>query len=189
MNKIIVLAILLQLIFVPGDAQPGDSTIPKKKYLTQKLSTELILDGIPNEDAWNAVEWGSDFIQYQPNEGKAPSQPTSFKIIYDDKFLYIGYQCHDQSPDSVIKRMSRRDQFPGDWVEINIDSYHDLRTAFSFTISVSGVRGDEIVSNDGTNWDVSWNPIWYSKTAMNEKRLECRNKNSFKSAEVWKRTG
>ncbi|MBC7873207.1 MAG: carbohydrate binding family 9 domain-containing protein [Ferruginibacter sp.] len=65
--------------------------------------------------------------------------------------------------------MSRRDQFPGDWVEINIDSYHDLRTAFSFTISVSGVRGDEFVSNNGNNWDVSWNPIWYSKTHVNDK--------------------
>jgi hypothetical protein len=40
--------------------------------------------------------------------------------------------------------LSRRDEFPGDWVEINIDSYHDQRTAFSFTLSVSGVRGDEL---------------------------------------------
>jgi hypothetical protein len=64
--------------------------------------------------------------------------------------------------------MSRRDEFPGDWMEINIDSYHDLRTAFSFTVSVSGVRGDEFVSNDGQNWDQNWNPIWYAKTHVDD---------------------
>src|SRR4030095_4153450 len=114
--------------------------------------------------AWNGVEWGGDFIQWQPHEGRPPSQPTSFKILYDEKFLYIAYKCHDVSPDSIIKRMGRRDEFPGDWIEINIDSYHDLRTAFSFTLSVSGVRGDEFVSNAGDTWDVNWNPIWFSKT-------------------------
>ncbi|MBC8110510.1 MAG: carbohydrate binding family 9 domain-containing protein, partial [Verrucomicrobia bacterium] len=68
-----------------------------------------------------------------------------------------------------IKRMSRRDQFPGDWVELNLDSYHDLRSAFSFTVSASGVRGDEFVSNNGNNWESSWNPIWFAKTHIDEK--------------------
>jgi hypothetical protein len=64
--------------------------------------------------------------------------------------------------------MGRRDEFPGDWIEVNIDSYHDLRTAFSFTISASGVRSDEAVSNDGNNWDASWNPIWFAKTHIDK---------------------
>src|SRR5690349_5458052 len=116
----------------------SDSAIQRKKYFTQRLSGTITLDGNPNEEAWNAVEWGGDFTQWQPNEGKAPHQPSNFKILYDDHFLYVAYQCHDVSSDSIEKRMSRRDQFPGDWIEINIDSYHDQRTAFSFTISVSG---------------------------------------------------
>ena len=61
--------------------------------------------------------------------------------------------------------MGRRDDFPGDWVEINIDSYNDDRTAFSFTASASGVKGDEFVSNNG-NFDGSWNPIWYLDTKI-----------------------
>ncbi len=152
-----------------ANANPGDTTLAKKKYHTQRLNSSITLDGIPKEDAWNAVPWGGDFIQWQPNEGKSPTQQTNFKILYDNKFLYVAYQCFDSAPDSIVKRMGRRDQFPGDWIEINIDSYHDLRTAFSFTLSVSGVRGDEFVSNNGNNWDVSWNPIWYSKTNVNDK--------------------
>ena len=64
--------------------------------------------------------------------------------------------------------MGRRDDFPGDWVEVNIDSYHDLRTAFSFTLSVSGVRNDELISNNGNDWDESFNPIWYGKTNVDD---------------------
>jgi len=164
-----LLVTILNFLFLAAQSNPGDTLIVKKKYTTQRLNATITLDGIPSEDAWNAVEWGGDFTQWQPNEGKPPSQQTNFKILYDEKFLYIAYRCHDLAPDSIIKRMGRRDEFPGDWVEINIDSYHDLRTAFSFTLSVSGVRNDEFVSNDGNNWDASWNPIWFAKTHLDNK--------------------
>lgn len=169
MRKPCLFVTLLHFIFFTAQSNPGDSVIVKKTYTTQRLNTPVTLDGIPDEEAWNAVEWGGDFTQWQPNEGKAPSQETNFKILYDEKFLYIAYRCHDQRADSIVKRMGRRDEFPGDWVEINIDSYHDQRTAFSFTLSVSGVRSDEFVSNDGNNWDASWNPIWFSKTHIDDK--------------------
>lgn len=169
MNRCILLLVLFSLAFVNSHAQRLDSVIQKRKYFTQPITAPIVLDGVHNEEAWNSVEWSGDFIQLQPNEGKLPSQPSQFKILYDEKYLYIAYRCLDASPDSIIKRLSRRDEFPGDWVEINIDSYHDKRTAFSFTISVSGVRGDEFVSNDGNNWDVSWNPIWFSKTHVDER--------------------
>ena len=147
----------------------GDTSIPKKRYDTKRLTGKTItLDGVPNEDAWNLVEWAGDFTQWQPNEGRRPSQPTRFKILYDNKFLYVAYDCYDSTPNLIEKRMARRDDFPGDFVEINIDSYHDQRTGFSFTTSVSGVRGDEFISNNGNNWDENWNPIWFAKTAINK---------------------
>ena len=164
MSKACLLIIFLSFLFLDARINAADTAIVKKKYFTMRLTGAITLDGIPNEEAWNAVDWGGDFIQWVPNEGKLPSQQTKFKILYDEKFLYIAYRCYDLSPDSIVKRMGRRDEFPGDWVEINIDSYHDLRTAFSFTLSVSGVRGDEFVSNDGNYWDANWNPIWFSKT-------------------------
>src|SRR5262245_46294709 len=169
MSKTNLFLILTVFHFITANSQTGDTSVPKKKYFTQRLQGEITLDGVLKEDAWNAVEWGGDFIQWQPHEGVAPSQQTNFKILYDDKFMYIGYQCHDLAPDSIVRRMGRRDEFPGDWVEINIDSYHDLRTAFSFTLSVSGVRSEEFVSDNGNNWDASWNPIWFAKTHQNDK--------------------
>lgn len=168
MNKTSVLALAMCLLFFHGRSQTGDSAITRKKYFTQPLSGSITLDGIPSEEAWKTVEWGGGFIQRQPNEGAKPAQETLFKVLYDERFLYIAYRCYDSAPDSIIKRMGRRDEFPGDWVEVNIDSYHDLRTAFSFTISASGVRGDEAVSNDGSNWDSNWNPIWFAKAHIDK---------------------
>lgn len=155
-------------MFTPIIAQ-SDTTVVKKKYTTQRLATAIVLDGKPTEQAWDAVEYGGNFVQWQPNDGAAASQETRFKILYDNHFLYIAYWAMDTQPDSIVKRMSRRDEFPGDFCEINIDSYHDLRSAFSFTISVSGVRGDEFISNNGDNWEENWNPIWYAKTNINDR--------------------
>ncbi|MCB0548669.1 MAG: carbohydrate binding family 9 domain-containing protein [Phaeodactylibacter sp.] len=147
-----------------------ESTWPpkeKKTYTTTFLEGEPpTIDGRLDDVAWSQVEWGGGFIQFQPYNGEAPTQETAFKILHDDKNLYIGYRCYDNEPERIVRRMSRRDGFEGDWVEINIDSYNDKRTAFSFTISVSGVKGDEFVSDNGNNWDASWNPIWYAKTSI-----------------------
>ncbi|MEM9917547.1 MAG: DUF5916 domain-containing protein [Bacteroidota bacterium] len=145
---------------------PADTLALQRSYFTKRINGKApVLDGRPDEAIWNTVAWSGGFVQRQPYEGHAPSKATRFKILYDDKFLYVAYHNFDPEPDKVVRRMSRRDGFDGDWVEINIDSYFDKRTAFSFTISASGVKGDELVSNNGDNWDDSWNPIWYAKTS------------------------
>ena len=137
-----------------------------KTYQTEFLPTNqsINIDGLINEIAWNQVDWATDFTQNQPNDGEEPTRQTQFKVLYDLKYLYLAFRCFDEDPTKIESRMSRRDGFAGDWVEVNIDSYLDKRTAFSFTASVSGVKGDEFISNDGNNWDSSWDPIWNTKT-------------------------
>lgn len=142
---------------------------PTKSYTTAWKEGEIVIDGKLDDDAWNQVEWGGDFIGHQPEYQVAPSQETQFKILYDAKYLYVGIRAWDTEPEKIVKRMSRRDGFDGDWVEINIDSYYDKRTAFSFTSSVSGVKSDEYVSNNGNNWDSTWDPIWYLRTSIDDK--------------------
>ncbi|MEM8909177.1 MAG: DUF5916 domain-containing protein, partial [Bacteroidota bacterium] len=139
----------------------------RKVYETKRIVGKAPqIDGVLEDEAWKIVDWGGDFIQTRPYEKAAPTQETAFKILYDDKNLYIAYRCFDSNPEEIVQRLSRRDGFAGDWVEVNIDSYNDARTAFSFTISASGVKGDEFISNNGDNWDSSWNPIWYAKTKI-----------------------
>ena len=163
--KLTILSWLLLAAFTINAQAPENTTSEKKIYFTKVVKGNIpLIDGILDEACWSTVEWGSGFVQRMPHEGEPPTQETAFKILYDAKNLYVGYRCFDPEPDKIVRRMSRRDGFEGDWVEINIDSYNDKRTAFSFTISVSGVKGDEFISDNGSNWDPSWNPIWYAKT-------------------------
>jgi hypothetical protein len=164
--------VLLTLFFIfSSQAQDSTQVIIKKKYTTQALGEYVAptINGVLEDEAWNLVEWGGDYIESQPDENTPPSYQTQFKILYDSKNLYIGVRCFDDEPDKIVKRLSRRDGFDGDWVEFNIDSYFDKRTAFSFTITAAGVKGDEFISNNGNNWDESWNPIWYAKTNVDDK--------------------
>lgn len=169
MRKLIVLGLLLGGVLLILPAQNASDSIPKKKYVTQSVEGEPPqIDGFLNDEAWEQLEWGTDFIQRRPYDNTPPTQETRFKILYDDQNLYVAFRCYDSAPDSIVRRMSRRDGFVGDWVEINIDSYHDLRSAFSFSSTVAGVKGDEFISNNGNNWDDSWNPIWFLKTQIDE---------------------
>ncbi|MDA3904635.1 MAG: carbohydrate binding family 9 domain-containing protein [Bacteroidales bacterium] len=138
----------------------------KRTYTTKKTEKAPVIDGLLDAEIWDMVEWSGDFIQSTPNEGEAPSQKTSFKILYDDDNVYFYIKSFDTEPDKISKLLARRDRFPGDFVEINIDSDLDQQTAFSFSASASGVIGDEAISENGRNWDSSWNPIWYLKTSI-----------------------
>ncbi len=150
-------------------AAPTTEAIEKKTYLTARIKDKPpVINGVFDDPAWNQVEWASDFTQREPNSGAAPSQQTAFKVLYDDKNIYFAIRAYDSEPEKIARRMSRRDGFQGDMVEINLDSYFDLRTAFSFTVSASGVIGDEAVSNDGNDWDSSWDPIWWARTKIDE---------------------
>ncbi|NNE01648.1 MAG: carbohydrate binding family 9 domain-containing protein [Eudoraea sp.] len=147
-------------------AQDSTSIVPTRIYTTRPLISELppVIDGILDDQAWHLAKWDGEFVEWQPDENTKPSQQTKFKILYDKNFLYVAYRCYDSVPSKIEKRLTRRDGFAGDRVAIVIDSYHDKRTAFSFSTTVAGVKGDEFVSENGANWDDSWNPIWYTAT-------------------------
>ncbi|WP_421871434.1 DUF5916 domain-containing protein [Marinoscillum sp.] len=161
---------LITLLLMGGFfAATSQAEPPRRTYTTAHTgSITPTIDGLLDDEAWEQVEWAGDFIQRQPVDGAKPSQETQFKILYDAKYLYVGIRAFDTEPDKVVRRMSRRDGFEGDFVEINIDSYADKRTAFSFSASASGVKGEEYISNNGQNWDATWDPIWYLKTSVDD---------------------
>jgi len=156
------LFILLTAFHLPAFSQT-------KIYHTRKITGETPdIDGIINDDAWNIVKWDSGFVQREPYDGKEPSQETYFKILYDDNNLYVAIRARDTEPEKIERRLTRRDDFEGDWVAIGIDSYADKLTAFNFAVSAAGVKADLIVTNE-QNMDFTWNPVWYVKVSSDDK--------------------
>jgi len=164
--KGIILGLTLFQIFSGGYSQ---DVIEKKIYNTKAANSPPVIDGLDKDECWNTVEWSGDFIQMQPEENKPPSQQTAFKILYDDNNLYVFIRAFDTEPDKISRIVSRRDYFTGDMVEINIDSYFDKQTAFSFSAMASGAKGDEAITQDGNYWDDSWNPVWFLETSVDDK--------------------
>ena len=160
-------ALICPLLYPATPAHARNEHAPAPRiYRTARLTGEPPrIDGRLDDAVWNQVDWSGDFIQRTPDDGTAPTAQTEFKLVYDDEAVYFAFRMHDD-PALVRSLLARRDWFPGDWIEVNIDSYHDYRTAFSFTLSLSGTRGDEFVSDDGDNWDGNWDPIWSGATQI-----------------------
>jgi len=166
--KRIVSAFLMFLLAALVCAASRPET-PKRIYTTQRVNpTPPIIDGVLDDPAWQSGDWQGDFIQREPYEGKPPSQQTEFKILYDDKNLYVAIRAHDTEPDRIERRLSRRDTIEGDSVGVDIDSYFDKRTSFGFVVNAAGVKRDLVLSNNGNNADMNWDPIWMVKTSRDE---------------------
>ena len=158
------------LIYIGTLSAQQVKTTTVKIYTTKEINTTDApqIDGSLDDLIWASTEWGTHFIEVSPDENTDPSVQTMFKILYDQKHLYIALKALDPEPETITNRLSRRDGFVGDRINVLIDSYHDLRTGFLFTVTAAGVRGDEFVTNNGDNIDASWNPIWSTKAIIDD---------------------
>ena len=162
MKRILIAAFVL-LLSVPLSAQ---TATPLKSYKATFTSVPPDIDGVLTDSAWQDGEWAGEFIQYEPDNGGLASQETEFKILFDENNIYVAIKAFDTSPDSVSRRISRRDNADGDFVGVSFDSYHDLRTGFAFIVNAAGVKNDFIWANDGQTEDDTWDPIWFTDTEM-----------------------
>jgi len=83
--------------------QDSTDVVVKRSYTTKFLNDTASpdIDGLLNDPGWDIVEWESDFIERRPDENTKPDHQTKFKIVYDDKFLYVGIRAYDSDPDKI----------------------------------------------------------------------------------------
>ena len=139
----------------------------KKTYFTKKIDKNLppTIDGDISDEAWEEVDWQTDFIELQPEENTQPSNQTKFKLLFDDNSIYVFVKSLI-NPDEIVNRLTRRDQLDGDAIYIAFDSNNDKINSFVFGLSSAGTQRDVFASNNGDNEDESWNAVWYSKTKV-----------------------
>ncbi|MFN1836095.1 DUF5916 domain-containing protein [Balneola sp. MJW-20] len=133
------------------------------------LNDEIIeMDGLLNESVWSGTPAATNFIQNMPLDGVPASERTEVRILYTDKYLFIGARAYDSAMDSVAATLFRRDGTEySDWIYVNIDSYNDDRTAFTFAVNPRGVQKD-VMYYDDVQEDLQWDAVWQSKTSIND---------------------
>lgn len=189
MNKIFISCLILVFGLEISGQTPEKQALLKKQYRAAEITSVPVINGILDETVWTAGTWTGDFIQHEPYNGNKTSQRTEFCILFDNDNLYVGIKSFDTYPDSIVNRLTRRDQVDGDVVAIIFDSFHDLRTGFMFGASSSGVKFDQLFSNDGDNEDPSWDPNWWVSTSINNEGWVAEMKIPFSQVRFEKNSG
>ena len=125
-----------------------------------RVSKSPSIDGKLNEPQWLSAPVFDDFVQSFPDEGARPSERTEVRVLYDDDNLYVGIICYDSRPGQILRQLGRRDNIPAsDTVGFAIDSNHDHREAFAFTVNAAGVLQDSLWFQDNQNSE-DWDAVW-----------------------------
>jgi hypothetical protein len=161
-------ALLPSLLTSQTTARP-DTTRAPKVATAVRINGTVNVDGKLDDAQWNSATPISDFIQKDPVEGGVPSDSLEVRFIYDDDALYVGTRVVSKDPGRIQAPVSRRDNISqAEHIWVSLDSYRDRRTAYSFGITASGVRGDWYHPSDNeTEIDLSFDPVWEAAADMN----------------------
>lgn len=133
-----------------------------------RTSQPPIIDGRLVDEAWALAQPFGDFVQRDPDEGKAPTEHTEIRFLYDDAALYVAARMHDREPARIVRRMSTRDNSAdADVLSLYLDPMHDRLTGAIFRVSAANVQQDQILYND-TWTDGSWDAVWQSAVTIDD---------------------
>lgn len=59
-------------------------------YVCYRAASAVTIDGALDESAWRDAPWTDDFVDIEGDKKPAPSLRTRAKMLWDDKYFYIG---------------------------------------------------------------------------------------------------
>lgn len=162
------------LVAAPSAAQApagpaGPDNRSKIATATRITSGAIRLDGKIDETIWDTAKPVADFLQKDPVEFGKPTDSLEVRFLYDDAALYVATRVIRSAERVIQAPVSRRDNISqAEHIWISLDSYRDRRTAYSFGVTASGVRGDWYHPSDHeTNIDMSFDPVWEAHADIN----------------------
>jgi hypothetical protein len=136
-----------------------------KEYRAVRTEQAPKMDGRLDDPCWAASPPETSFTQRYPDEKKPPTERTEFRVLFDNANLYIGVRAYDKSPKGIIGQLARRDVgVSTDWIQIDLDPYHDHLTGLSIAVNPSGTKLDWSYYNDDQQ-DLSWDGVWEAGTS------------------------
>jgi hypothetical protein len=173
MRKLACIAAALTVFHVDsaaGQAPVADATRSARPVLNAvRAVTPPVIDGRLDDQVWQMAPTATDFRQRSPSPGEPASERTEARVAFDHEAIYVAIRAFDSAPDSIASQLARRDATGvfSDWVDVIIDSYHDRRSAYRFSVNPHGVKKDVFHFNDGQE-DLSWNAVWEVATSVDE---------------------
>ncbi len=111
-----------------------------------------------------------NFIQRLPSDGQPSTQKTEAYLGYDDRYFYCIFVAFDSEPSKVRGNRTPRDNVTGDdKLDLFLDTYHDRRRAYVFTVNAYGHQMDGLWTEGPRNqYDDTWDAVWESRGQLTE---------------------
>ncbi len=124
------------------------------------------VDGDLDDAVWQTACFQSDFEQQAPAYGQPPSHPIRVAVAMDDDTLYVAARMFAANADELDDALTQRDDLSqAERFIVSIDPSNTKRIAYSFAVSVAGVRSDWVHTDDTQGArDYTWNPVWRART-------------------------
>lgn len=122
----------------------------------------IVVDGKMEEAEWGQARLYDRFQVTVPFRlgSPDPGTATQAKLLSTPDGIVVGFDLHQSAEFPRVKPRLERDQRnPADAVNFIIDFDGDGRTAYSFTVGLSGSIQDGVVNNESVtdlDWDTDW---------------------------------
>lgn len=139
-----------------GAAQMSEATT--ERQATERPSASAtraaeapVIDGRPDEAAWESVPRLDGFVQRTPRDGEPATHPTEARVLYDAEALYIAVWAYDDQPSAIVPGESIRDYDleQSDAVLLILDTFQDEKNGFVFGTNPAGIEYDGQIVNQG----------------------------------------
>ena len=154
----------------PARGQGTEGHNGQYRYRAIFVETPPTVDGDLSDLVWQEAEVIDQLIQQEPDEGAPSSENTEVRIIYDSEAIYIGVYCYDSDPSGIVRNILRfRDDSvytKDDAIRFAIDTFHDHRRAYVFSVNALGTKQDTQVDND--TWHSNWDEVWDVRTRLQQ---------------------
>jgi hypothetical protein len=124
------------------------------------------IDGLLDDEAWREPPltlgtWRS----YNPIRGDEGPETTEVRVAFDERFIYVAFNCRTGVPDRIRTTVSRRDTvFNDDWVGLSLDSTGTGQSAYHLMVNPSGIQMDAVnTTAAGEKFESDF--LWYSAGA------------------------
>jgi hypothetical protein len=162
MRKILFASVLLFSFFAYSQ---------KKVLQTKFISESITIDGKLDEKTWESASEASNFIMFEPDNGKPipDTKKTEVKVVYDNDAIYIAAVLYDNEPSKILKEITKRDEFgTSDIFGVFINGFNDGQQDFQFYVNAADGQAD-CLTTDANGEDYSWDAVWNSKAVITDK--------------------
>ncbi len=128
-----------------------------------KAVSPIVLDGLPDEPAWQQAEWQTGFVVASVEGDDAPLEAaqvqTQFKVVYDDGAAYVAVECDEPAIDKLKAETPWRDGavWADDCVEIFLDPGNEGRYYHQVMVNARGTIYDSHSADYGLVHSRLWN--------------------------------